>query len=96
MLNGNSAKAASKVKLGDLVLIRKGPLEFTVKVEQLLQQRVSATLAQQAYLETEDSLAKRQRQKDLAKQMPRIEISKHKPDSRSVRQMRRHKRGERG
>lgn len=50
-VNGERAKPATQVVPGDEVLVRGGPRERLVVVERLLVKRVSAEVAQAAYLD---------------------------------------------
>ena len=58
-LNGERAKPAKNVKLGDAVAIRKPPFEFSVQVTGLSDKRGSAGIAAALYAETEESRARR-------------------------------------
>lgn len=58
-INGLEAKPAREVKLGDEVRLRQGRDERTVIVKGLSNQRGPATVAQQLYEETAESLAAR-------------------------------------
>ena len=58
-VNGQAAKPSRDVRLQDTVLIRQGPVQRTVVVLGLSQQRGPAPVAQALYAETPDSLAAR-------------------------------------
>ncbi|WP_157670931.1 RNA-binding S4 domain-containing protein [Chitinibacter sp. GC72] len=60
-LNGERAKPARQLKLGDCLLIRTPHGEFEVEVMQLAEQRCAAELAKTRYTETARSVEKRQR-----------------------------------
>ena len=47
-LNGNSLKASYSIKIGDVIVVKKDSFNLSFKVVQLLEKRVSATLAQAA------------------------------------------------
>lgn len=47
-LNGNSLKASYHVRIGDVIVVKKDSFNLSFKVVQLLEKRVSATLAQAA------------------------------------------------
>lgn len=47
-LNGNSLKASYNIRLGDVIVVKKDSFNLSFKVLQLLEKRVSATLAQAA------------------------------------------------
>lgn len=59
-VNGAAAKPARDVRVGDLVRLRQGPLERTVQVLGLSEQRGPAPIAQALYAETAQSLAARE------------------------------------
>ena len=58
-VNGERAKAAKALRLGDLVAVRRPPFENTVVVKQLSDARGSATIAATLFEETEESRARR-------------------------------------
>lgn len=58
-LNGERAKPARTVRVGDAVVVRKPPFEFDLVVAGLRQQRVGAALVTELYAEQEASVAKR-------------------------------------
>ena len=58
-VNGDRAKPAKSVKVGDTVTIRKPPFEFAVLVKGLSDQRGPASIAQALYEETAESRARR-------------------------------------
>ena len=64
-LNGTRAKAAKDVKCGDTLDIRRGQENFSVRVEALSERRGSAAVAALLYGETEESVAKREREAAL-------------------------------
>jgi ribosome-associated heat shock protein Hsp15 len=64
-INGHRAKASREVGLGDTLILRQGFDEKTVLVQALSDKRGSATIAQQLYHETEESVAKREKEKTL-------------------------------
>jgi len=55
-VNGIEAKPAREVKAGDTVALRQGPVNRTVLVRGISNQRGAAPIAQQLYEETEESL----------------------------------------
>lgn len=55
-VNGIEAKPAREVKAGDTVALRQGPVNRTVVVRGISNQRGAAPIAQQLYEETEESL----------------------------------------
>ena len=58
-VNGERAKPAKEVRVGDSLAIRRPPYEHNVVVRGLALQRGSATVAQALYEETEESRARR-------------------------------------
>lgn len=59
-VNGNKVKPARAVQTGDVVAIRQGVVEYTIRILALSEQRGPAVVARTLYDETEDSLAKRE------------------------------------
>jgi ribosome-associated heat shock protein Hsp15 len=55
-VNGVEAKPAREVKSGDTVSLRQGPVNRTLLVRGISNQRGAAPIAQQLYEETEESL----------------------------------------
>ena len=58
-LNGERAKPAKNVKVGDAIAIRKPPFEFSVVVKGLSDKRGSADIAATLFDETAESRARR-------------------------------------
>ena len=58
-VNGERAKAAKALRVGDAVVIRKPPFEHAVVVKELSEQRGSATIAAALFEETAESRARR-------------------------------------
>ena len=59
-LNGNRAKAAKEVAVGDTLTVSRGETMQTVLVTGLAERRGSATVAATLYAETEDSIHQRE------------------------------------
>lgn len=59
-LNGSRVKAARPVQPDDVVVIRRGEVEFTVVVLELSGKRGPATVARTLYEETEGSISARE------------------------------------
>ena len=93
-LNDQAVKPATMVKLDDLLIIKKGLYEQRVRVLGLLEKRVSATVAQSCYEETEESIKARGKLKQQLESQPKVDIDHRKPDKRGVRSHRAFKRGE--
>lgn len=62
--NGQRVKPARVVQVGDELRIKRGILEMTVIVQGVSEQRRPAKEAASLYLETEESLCARQRQRE--------------------------------
>jgi ribosome-associated heat shock protein Hsp15 len=60
-VNGDAAKPARTVKIGDRVRLRLGPTEFRLTITGIAERRGSAEVAQGLYVEAPESLAERQR-----------------------------------
>ena len=58
-VNGDRAKPAKELRVGDELAIRRPPYEHRVVVKGLAAQRGSATMAAQLFDETEESRARR-------------------------------------
>lgn len=58
-INGNTAKAAREVRLGDTITLRQGNMPKTVVVRGISGTRGPATVAQLLYYETEESQQQR-------------------------------------
>jgi len=65
-VNGDRAKAAKALRIGDRVVVRRAPFEHTVAVKALAEARGPAAIAATLYAETEES---RERRVALAAQM---------------------------
>ena len=59
MINGQRAKAAKAIRIGDLVTVRRPPYEQELAVLGLAPRRVSAPLARELYEETAPSQERR-------------------------------------
>ena len=60
-VDGARVKPARQVSVGQMLEIQKGPYQFVVQIDQLISKRVSASVAQTAYTESEESIEKRQK-----------------------------------
>ncbi|MDA7417519.1 RNA-binding S4 domain-containing protein [Xenophilus arseniciresistens] len=88
-VNGDVAKPAREVKVGDTVALRQGPVTRTVHVRGLSAQRGPAPVAQQLYEETAESLAAQvqaREQRRLARE-PALSIEQGRPTKRDRRQL---------
>ena len=88
-VNGQEAKPARDIKVGDRVRMRQGPVIRSVVVRSLSQQRGAAPVAQQLYEETPESV----RQRELAAEQRRLNnepagsITHGRPTKRDRRDM---------
>ena len=87
LINDGLAKPSREVKVGDLVVMRQGPVVRTVTVLGISPQRGPASVAQQLYAETADSILKREQgaeQRRLASE-PAQTIEHGRPTKRDRR-----------
>jgi len=86
--NGQPAKPAREIRIGDLVRVKNDSGEFHVEVLDLSEIRGPASAAQTLYRETEESREARQRLIDQRKAMPHFETSREgRPSKRDRRQI---------
>lgn len=90
-VNGQRVKPAHTVNAGDELQITKGKLQFTVIVEQLAERRGPAKVAEALYIETEESIRRRERIRAARKERP--PAPSHRPDKRERRRLQRIKAG---
>jgi ribosome-associated heat shock protein Hsp15 len=84
--NGQSAKSARPVRVGDLLQVKNDSGDFQVEVLLLSDIRGPAAVAQTLYRETEASRALRLQQAEERKAMPRFEpLFAGKPSKRNRR-----------
>ena len=87
-INGARPKTSREVLIGDTICLRQGYDEKTVIVQALSDKRGSATIAQQLYTETADSIAAREKNKELRQlataQRPRGEGRPTKRERRHI------------
>jgi len=88
-LNGERAKPAKPVKVGDRLVVRAGPYEWTITVLTVSERRGPATQAQELYEETEQSrLAREQRAEQLkAERRAMPEFGGGRPSKRDRRKI---------
>ena len=86
--NGQQAKAAREVRLGDLLKVRSPGGDFEVEVLLLSEMRGPAAVALTLYRETEDSREKRLKLAEERKAMPNFEaLREGKPSKRDRRRI---------
>ena len=64
-LNGQRVKPAKAVNVGDELSVQRGNVHFVIIVEALSDKRRPAKEAQRLYRETEDSIAERERLREM-------------------------------
>lgn len=64
-VNNHRAKPSRDLEIGDVLTLRQGFDEKTVVVQALSDKRGPATVAQQLYQETQESIQKREKEKEL-------------------------------
>lgn len=94
-VNGSRAKPAREIHCDDTVTIQSGPYRHEVQVLALSDRRRSATEARELYIESEHSVAERERLRLLLRsQAQQVLYDPGKPAGRARRNLRRLKRGE--
>jgi len=85
-LNGMRTKPAKEVKIGDVLVIKKGLEVFEVTVLALAEKRGSATIAQALYEERESSIQARARLREQQKNhVASAPAPKKRPDKKARR-----------
>ena len=94
-VNGNRAKPSREVEIGDVLILRQGDDIKTINVLDLSDKRGPATVAQLLYQETDESIAKREKEKELRK-LAAVQIphGEGRPTKRSRRMIHRFTRSE--
>jgi ribosome-associated heat shock protein Hsp15 len=88
-VNGVRVKPAHDVQVGDAVFITRDAVQFEVVVQALLTRRGPAAEAQAAYVETEQSIALRARQREQLRNAPPAPQGRpDKHDRRALRGLR--------
>jgi ribosome-associated heat shock protein Hsp15 len=85
--NGQIAKPAREVHVGDLLHIKNESGEFQVEVLQLSDTRGPAAVAQTLYRETEASRELRRKLTEERKAMPQFDFLEGRPTKRERRQL---------
>jgi len=88
--NGQAAKAAREVKIGDRLHVKNDGGDFQVEVLALSEMRGPAAIAQTLYQETEASRELRLKLAEARKAMPQVEAQREgKPSKRDRREIER-------
>ena len=85
--NGQPAKAAREVRVGDLLQVKNDSGDFHVEVLALSEMRGPAAVAQTLYRETEASRESRLKLAEERKTMPHFETREGKPSKRDRREI---------
>lgn len=94
-VNGARAKPARAVKVGDRLRVRKSPFRYDIEVLDLRERRVPAREAGELYAESVESIAERERLREMLRsQAQQILYDTGKPSKRDRRRARVRKRGE--
>jgi ribosome-associated heat shock protein Hsp15 len=88
LINGEKAKPSKEIAPGDTIAIRQSYFSKTVQVLGLSHRRGPATVAANLYVETLDSIANRERLKEIQQSQPAIRRSGHgRPTKRERRRI---------
>lgn len=93
-VNGQKPKASRMLDVGETLLVRQGYDEKTLTVIALSDQRRGAPEAQKLYLETDESIAAREKQQAERKAFNQSMPQHEKPNKKQRRQIHRFIRGE--
>jgi ribosome-associated heat shock protein Hsp15 len=85
-VNGERVKPSRTIQVGDSLAITRGESRFEVVVQSLPVRRGPATDAQQAYVETPDSIAARERKREQLRIAPPAPFGR--PDKHQRRALR--------
>lgn len=88
-VNGQKIKPARTIQQGDLLVIRLGITEYTVRVLAVSERRGPAVVARTLYAETEESVLKREQARaERAAMQPAGARSQQRPDKHQRRKIR--------
>ena len=85
--NGNPAKPAREVRVGDRLRITNDSGDFEVEALELSEMRGPAAVAQTLYRETEESRELRKKVAEERKTMPHLDASAGRPSKRDRRKI---------
>ncbi|WP_086929603.1 RNA-binding S4 domain-containing protein [Agarilytica rhodophyticola] len=91
-LDGNRIKSSKEVEVGNVLTIRQGWDEKTVRICGLSEQRKGAPEAQKLYQETQESLEQREKRTEERKAFGATAQTPTKPNTKERRQLQRIKR----
>ncbi len=86
-LNGSRAKRSKTVKPGDGLAIRKGIYEYYIEIREISDRRGSATVAQELYVESEESIERRNQVREQLKTAPTPGFDGHGRPTKKERRM---------
>lgn len=93
-LHQQVAKPATHVKVGDMLMLKRGLYQTEIEIIAISETRSSTTIAQTLYSETSASIARRTALKAQLANQPKVTFNRRKPDKRNIRSQRARKRGE--
>jgi ribosome-associated heat shock protein Hsp15 len=85
--NGNPAKPAREVRVGDMLRLTNDSGDFEIEVLELSEMRGPAAVAQTLYRETEESRELRKKVAEERKAMPHLDASPGRPSKRDRRRI---------
>lgn len=89
-VNGDRAKRAKLVQMGDEIRVQQGPVAWQLRVKDVAERRGSAEIAQRLYEEVADGKRKREAAQEQLRQMPTaFSFGDSKPGKRDRRAIRR-------
>ena len=94
-VNRCRAKPSRQITVGETLVIEKQGMVYEVEIRALSSQRLSAPLAMRLYIESPQSIQRREQQLELREhdRLSRVRIDRQKPDKRGRRLMKKFKRG---
>ncbi len=90
-VNGDAAKPARTVTVGDVIEVRVPPYTWTVQITGIAERRGSAAAAAELFRETDESRTARERQAQQLRDAPLLRFDEGKPgkrDRRTIRKLR--------
>ena len=94
-VNGQRAKPSKPARVGDEILVRKGPYTFSLVIDGLSDRRGPPRVAQTLYTESEESVNERERlSRELKSRASQVLYDAGRPDPRTQREARARKRAQ--